>query len=209
MTKNQLIQELINNYDDCKLSSSYNSFTLKVTQDEYAINPRDKYPRDNHLFCFHRRYNLGDEHNYNQEDFSSWSEFEGQLTKDYDIHTILPVYMYDHSGLILNTTGFSCPWDSGQVGYIFITNDQAKEMTDVEESLKFYVEEYSQYLNGEIYDISLYYRNEFIGGEGEIAQDIDTEVIKDILTTGCVFDDWSDEKFEKLIEVDNQIQQLF
>lgn len=209
MTKNQLIQELINNYDNCKLSSNYNGFTLKVAPDEYAINPRIKYETDNHLFCFHRRYNLGDEHNYNQEDFSSWSEFEGQLIKDYDIHTILPVYMYDHSGLILNTTGFSCPWDSGQVGYIFITNDQAKEMTDVEKSLKFYVEEYSQYLNGEIYDISLYYRNEFIGGEGEITQDVDTKVIKDILTTGCVFDDWSDEKFEKLIEVDNQIQKLF
>ena len=32
---------------------------------------------------------------------------------------ILPLYLYDHSGITMNTTGFSCPWDSGQVGWIY------------------------------------------------------------------------------------------
>ena len=33
---------------------------------------------------------------------------------------VLPVYLYDHSGLCLSTSPFSCPWDSGQVGFVAI-----------------------------------------------------------------------------------------
>lgn len=32
-------------------------------------------------------------------------------------YIVLPLYLCDHSGLSMNTTGFNCPWDSGQVGY--------------------------------------------------------------------------------------------
>lgn len=37
----------------------------------------------------------------------------------------LPVYMYDHSGITINTTGFSCPWDSGMVGIMYCTREKA------------------------------------------------------------------------------------
>lgn len=37
----------------------------------------------------------------------------------------LPVYMYDHSGITINTTGFSCSWDSGQVGIMYCTKEKA------------------------------------------------------------------------------------
>lgn len=39
----------------------------------------------------------------------------------------LPLYLYDHSGLTMNTTGFSCPWDSGQVGFIYVPIAKIKE----------------------------------------------------------------------------------
>lgn len=32
---------------------------------------------------------------------------------------ILPLYLYDHSGISMSTGAFSCPWDSGQVGFIY------------------------------------------------------------------------------------------
>lgn len=32
----------------------------------------------------------------------------------------LPIYMYQHSGATVNTTGFNCRWDSGLVGIAFI-----------------------------------------------------------------------------------------
>lgn len=33
---------------------------------------------------------------------------------------ILPLYLYDHSGITISTGSFSCPWDSGQVGFIYV-----------------------------------------------------------------------------------------
>lgn len=40
---------------------------------------------------------------------------------------VLPIFLYDHSGLTMNTSGFSCQWDSGQVGYIWTTYKKAME----------------------------------------------------------------------------------
>jgi len=74
----------------------------------------------------------------------------------------LPVYAYVHSGVALNTTGFNCPWDSGQSGFIHITRKTtlewqggkvltAKRRAAVLDSLRAVVETYSQWLNGECY----------------------------------------------------------
>ena len=44
-------------------------------------------------------------------------------------YVILPVYMYDHSGVTINTGGFSCGWDSGQVGWIYCEKKKLLEET--------------------------------------------------------------------------------
>ncbi len=31
---------------------------------------------------------------------------------------VLPLYMYDHSGITIALTPFNCRWDSGQVGFV-------------------------------------------------------------------------------------------
>lgn len=33
----------------------------------------------------------------------------------------LPLYLMDHSGLAMQTTSFNDPWDSGQVGWIYVS----------------------------------------------------------------------------------------
>lgn len=35
-------------------------------------------------------------------------------------YIILPVYAYVHSGMTISTSPFSCPWDSGQAGFIYV-----------------------------------------------------------------------------------------
>lgn len=70
---------------------------------------------------------------------------------------ILPLYAYVHSGVTINTTGFSCPWDSGQVGWIYVTHeDIIKEFgsLDIEkakELLKAEVEMLDMYVRGDVY----------------------------------------------------------
>ena len=39
----------------------------------------------------------------------------------------LPLYLYDHSGITMSTGSFSCPWDSGQVGMVYVSYDKLDE----------------------------------------------------------------------------------
>ena len=84
------------------------------------------------------------------------------IIENENVHTILPLYLYDHSGISMNTTGFSCNWDSGRVGFIFISKKKMLEeyggkivtqkLKDrVTEYLKGEVETYDQYLTGDVY----------------------------------------------------------
>jgi hypothetical protein len=115
------------------------------------------------MVCFHKRYVLGDEgHELRHEDFSGWGELEAYLWKELDAAVVLPLYLYDHSGITMNTRGFSCPWDSGRVGIIYATRKDVRENYGVKrcteavlararELLEAEVKEYDRYLTGEIY----------------------------------------------------------
>jgi len=81
-------------------------------------------------------------------------------------YIILSIYMYDHSGITINTTGFSCPWDSGQVGYIYVSKKEVKKeynktrlskqlIKKVEDILKNEVNIYDQFIRGDVYDYSV------------------------------------------------------
>ena len=106
-------------------------------------------------------------------------------------YCILPIYLYDHSGLTINTTGFSCPWDSSQVGWIYashveISNEYNTLFTDrlAEKAivrLKGEVESYDHYLRGDCYRYTLYQDNEeidscggFIGPPDELQEAIES-----------------------------------
>jgi hypothetical protein len=78
---------------------------------------------------------------------------------------ILPLYLYDHSGITMNTSGFSCPWDSGQVGWIYADYGMIKEnygevtpetIEQARKLLESEVEEYDYYLTGQCYGFKLY-----------------------------------------------------
>jgi len=36
----------------------------------------------------------------------------------------LPLYIYEHGGITISAGGFSCPWDSGQAGWIYTTKEE-------------------------------------------------------------------------------------
>jgi hypothetical protein len=138
-----------------------NNKTVEIYLDEDPQNPRENDNADT-MVCFHGRYNLGDKHNYRSSDFSGWDAIEKQIIEDHNPVAIFPLYMLDHSGLTLSTSAFSCPWDSGQIGFVFISREVAlkenhsKRVTNkikewAERYIKASVEEYDQYLRGDVY----------------------------------------------------------
>jgi hypothetical protein len=150
---------------------------IKIFQDDLPLNPREEFDNFGHMICWHRGYNLGDEHCYSEpreflehlvydledvdDDIMEEMEDE-QLLEIISKHAvILPLYIYDHSGITMNTTGFSCQWDSGQVGWTYATHSEIEkeygrlDLERAENLLKGEVEIYDQYLTGDIYYFTL------------------------------------------------------
>ena len=139
-----------------------NKFRIKVGREDGDFHdPRD-WDNLGKMVCFHRNYSLADNHSLSSNMFCSWDEMENYLTKEYKAEVILPLYLYDHSGITMNTTGFDCRWDSGQVGFIYATREDilneygGKKITKtlrekVEEVLLSEVEVNDQYITGDVY----------------------------------------------------------
>ena len=139
--------------------------TITIKYDEYSANPRKECDNLGTMVCAHRRYDLGDEEPWFDrlvDECRSWDEVEHRLKKDEGAVVILPLYLYDHGGLTISTGRFSCPWDSGQVGFIYLTREKikqeygwtrltAKRRERLTKYLKGEVELYDQYVRGDMY----------------------------------------------------------
>jgi len=158
-------------------------YTLFIVDDNEPMNPREDRDNFGKMFCWHKRYSLGDEHDYSEpsdflvdlcrdivpndeliemikenrfeflrfepdgEDeetyhlksysdyFNKWYDEATYDTSDFEMDTtlletalpllknselldllsdyavILPLYLYDHGGVTMNTVGYSCSWD--------------------------------------------------------------------------------------------------
>ena len=142
------------------------NYVIKVYQDEDTHSPRE-WDNLGKMICFHRRYNLGDKHDYNHNNYSSWSEQKEDIVKNENVCVILPLYLYDHSGITMSTSPFGCNWDSGQVGWIFVSKEKVRKEYNVKritqevidkvtQCLESEVKTYDQYLTGEVYRYEIY-----------------------------------------------------
>ena len=101
-------------------SFEHNGLTIEIYQDDYIPNPRE-WDNLGKMICFHDRYTLGDKHDFTTE------SLEAFLTENDDKLFYLPIYAYEHGNITINTKPFFCPWDSGKVGYIYITRENTEE----------------------------------------------------------------------------------
>lgn len=222
------------------LSESYKGFNINWYYDHDPQNPRTDWDNLGHMICWHRRYNLGDKHNYSDvESFMStliskhvsherlreyllskkgrvWLEyiehspediesygctarvalgigenFDGDywgcepdekdrmidmavdqapledLTPDdvaellEDELVMLPVSIYDHSGVSIWLGSPTCMWDSGQVGFMYLTKkDALRELGNCTEEnwkeramecMEAEMKVYNCYISGDVY----------------------------------------------------------
>lgn len=105
------------------------------------------------------------------EDGESKAEVCREMLSDWEIdpmdygyaidgYLMMPLYLYDHGGITMNTTGFSCGWDSGQVGVIYVSHDKIAEeygdtspesIAKAKKCLKSEVEVYDLYIRGNVF----------------------------------------------------------
>lgn len=132
-------------------------FTVEVVYDPEPMNPCQAWDLlgtvalDKHMP--RGRYNFGNEH------LDSTRLREIGLSEDY---IKLPIFLYDHSGITINTSGFSCTWDSGCVGLIYVSREKALKEYSVEridpavlarvlDLLRAEIETLDRYLTGQVF----------------------------------------------------------
>lgn len=144
----------------------YKGYNIVIEYDDMLESPRE-WDNITKMILFHRDYNFPNESKIpvNKDNFESWKEMADYIIKEKGALIINPVYMLDHSGIDISISDFNDPWDSGQVGFIYIDREGLKEMgikkltkknrTKAEDILKGEFNIYRHYVSGEIYRYSI------------------------------------------------------
>lgn len=172
------------------LSSTFDIPNL--SQFEYRYGELEQYPTEAEQKQFNELAARVDKEDLNDDEQEEY-EYLYELCENYEPNVKLfraiidgwvednlahrNLYLYDHSGITMNTTGFSCGWDSGMVGMIYCTREKAEregiDFDKVGDILVSEVKEYDKYLTGECYGLVVY----------ELPDDFD------ISTSYAVYDD--------------------
>lgn len=167
-------------------TETYKGLTIEIfLDDDCAENPVNSWDFLGRFVCFHSRYDIGHENEscveswlsrmidsdkaarlkdkYNRFTYEYPNNLRESLLEEFEKdHIFLPVYMYDHSVITINTSGFSCSWDSGQVGFVYVSKDKARKeygvkrispklRKNIESVLRSEIESIDQYLTGQVY----------------------------------------------------------
>lgn len=133
-----------------------------ITQDQLPQNPREDYDHLGTMYTKSRKYVL----DADAEPVFDDSDDGGKLLEP---AIVLPLYIYDHSGQSISTSTFEglavhASWDSGLVGYIYVTHAKIREKygwkriskklhDKVVKRLVAEVAEFDQYLRGEVFGV--------------------------------------------------------
>lgn len=133
------------------------NYVIRIYPDTSPESPRN-WDNLGTMVCFHKRYDLGDENDYCSSNYDGWEEMKEDIIEKENVHTILPLYLYDHSGITMSTSNsypFNDRWDSMMVGWIFVSKDKVRkeslDETKIEQYLIGEVKTYDQYLTGDVY----------------------------------------------------------
>lgn len=170
-----------------------NGYTVEIKRDEGYESPRE-WSNVGIMVCFHRRYGLGDDKDTAAKRLrdgasSKYVRVDGEqyeigdvvsdphLFREWiesgpkEVALAIPLYLYDHSCLALSAYRPSpywphAAWDSGLVGWVFVTRAILAEekgikrltknaLARVEKALLAEVKEYGQYLNGDVFGYAI------------------------------------------------------
>jgi len=96
-----------------ELIEEYKGYEIHAEQDTDAVNPIKEWGTLGTFACFHGHYDLSNTDEYgNADELYEFLKSTPCVTLD--------LRLYDHSGLTISTAPFSCPWDSRQVGRVYV-----------------------------------------------------------------------------------------
>ncbi|MBW2997990.1 hypothetical protein KY321_00485 [Candidatus Woesearchaeota archaeon] len=145
-----------------KFKSKDNKKEVVVVYDEDSESPR-AWDNLSTMAIKSSRYNLSDNLDFTIPNDVTFEEFEEYLIEEQGAVITIPLWIYDHSGISLNTSKV-CRWDSSPVGYAFVTKETLRKEYNVKNVtqkilekaravIKSEIETYNQYLMGQVYAV--------------------------------------------------------
>lgn len=144
---------------------AYKGYSIEVYPDNDPIDPREDVESCfGRMVCFHRRYTIGDKHNFTVDQAKA-------LANSKDVAVCLDLYLFDHLVQTIRASGHgagnpfgpeSDPYvhfDSGQIGFIYITKAMLRREYKVKHVTKRLLKKAEKMLYAEV---SLY--NDYILG---------------------------------------------
>lgn len=143
---------------------AYNGYHIGIYYDDDTQSPREAYDNLGTLYTAHRRYcpekEFDDHFDIDKVFDGRIGHFRKSFLKGY---VALPVYLYDHSGITISTSPFSCPWDSGFFGIIAVSLGKVREEYGWKHITAKRRKQIEKYLQSEIETLDNYYTGEVFG----------------------------------------------
>ena len=161
-----------------KLVRVSSSIAYVISHDDGCGNPRNEFSNLGHVAIYpkvHSKYRIADK----PIEFEKASSIEASSN-----YVSLPIYMYAHSGITIRTTPYSCPWDSGKVGIIYLSKKEirdqygwksvtAKRVKTIQQVFVNEIQVLDHYITGETYMFRIY-------NDSRIGSMTDLEVMNEI-----------------------------
>jgi hypothetical protein len=133
---------------------------VRIEPDEdsdYGIDPFEDPVID--IFTSLKRYNSPKTIDISTDDFAGWDEMKQYIIEEYNPIAILPISAYIHSGVSI-FEGSANGWDSGQIGFGWITKEEARRdnitKDKAEEKIRNYIKYMDNIYRGAIYSVFIY-----------------------------------------------------
>jgi hypothetical protein len=138
----------------------YRGHKIEVYADPDPQNPITDWDMLGKFICFHKRYDLSNDKRFKDPDEVREYAKENKCR-------LYPLYLYDHSGITIRLHPFSCPWDSGQVGWVMLEPEDLRKEYSVkrltkkhwekaEKVIECEVKTFDDYLVGRVYGFKAY-----------------------------------------------------
>lgn len=133
-----------------------NNRVLKIIQDS-DFNPRVDQDNLGTIYSWHSRYALADKKDWKSKEtfqlhkndyISAKDAVESNTTKENVV--IIPLYIYDHSGITISSSPFDCRFDSGQFGFITVTKEKLRQEFGCKRITKSIIQKAKEILESEI-----------------------------------------------------------
>lgn len=123
-------------------------YRLIIKRDDFTENPVTSWDWPGiHLLVAHKNFDFGHK-NFRHVDALVTYQTELISGKKHDI---FPVFAYDHSGVVVSLSPFSCKWDSGRIGSIIVLKEDDSADVDTLKQAQGLVDTLNQYLSGDVW----------------------------------------------------------